>query len=115
MLEVLKKNALIPITHSVAEILNADVDVFVELMGGVDEAFKIVSEILKKKKAVVTANKAMLAYHRYELENLAKNLAFGYEASVAGGIPIIKVLKEGLSANNILAIKGILMVRVIIF
>lgn len=37
-------------------------------MGGVDEAFKIVSEILKKKKAVVTANKAMLAYHRYELE-----------------------------------------------
>lgn len=103
-----KKNALIPITHSVEEILNADVDVFVELMGGVDEAFKIVSEILKKKKAVVTANKAMLAYHRYELENLAKNLAFGYEASVAGGIPIIKVLKEGLSANNILAIKGIL-------
>ncbi|EAI7055133.1 homoserine dehydrogenase [Campylobacter jejuni] len=103
-----KKNALIPITHSVEEILNADVDVFVELMGGVDEAFKIVSEILKKEKAVVTANKAMLAYHRYELENLAKNLAFGYEASVAGGIPIIKVLKEGLSANNILAIKGIL-------
>lgn len=103
-----KKNALIPITHSVDEILNADVDVFVELMGGVDEAFKIVSEILKKKKAVVTANKAMLAYHRYELENLAKNLAFGYEASVGGGIPIIKVLKEGLSANNILAIKGIL-------
>lgn len=43
------KNALIPITHSVAEILNADVDVFVELMGGVDEAFKIVSEILKRK------------------------------------------------------------------
>ena len=56
-----KKNALIPITHSVEEILNADVDVFVELMGWVDEAFKIVSEILKKKKAVVTANKAMLA------------------------------------------------------
>ncbi|EOJ9174517.1 homoserine dehydrogenase, partial [Campylobacter jejuni] len=53
-----KKNALIPITHSVEEILNTDVDVFVELMGGVDEAFKIVSEILKKKKAVVTANKA---------------------------------------------------------
>ncbi|MBM0636500.1 homoserine dehydrogenase [Campylobacter sp. VicNov18] len=103
-----KKNALIPTTQSVDEILNADVDVFVELMGGVDETFKIVSQILKKKKAVVTANKAMLAYHRYELENLAKNIAFGYEASVAGGIPIIKVLKEGLSANNILTIKGIL-------
>ncbi|MDX2331317.1 homoserine dehydrogenase [Campylobacter hepaticus] len=103
-----KKNALIPITQNIDEILNAEVDVFVELMGGVNETFKIVSEILKKKKAVVTANKAMLAYHRYELENLAKDIAFGYEASVAGGIPIIKVLKEGLSANNILTIKGIL-------
>ncbi len=50
----------------------------------------------------------MLAYHRYELEELAKNTTFGYEASVAGGIPIIKALKEGLSANNILSIEGIL-------
>lgn len=104
-----KKNALIPITSDINEILNfKDIDVFVELMGGIELPFKIISELLKRKKNVVTANKALLAYHRYELEKLAKGLAFGYEASVAGGIPIIKVLKEGLSANNIINIKGIL-------
>lgn len=104
-----KKDALIPITSDINEILNfKDIDVFVELMGGIELPFKIISELLKRKKNVVTANKALLAYHRYELEKLAKGLAFGYEASVAGGIPIIKVLKEGLSANNIINIKGIL-------
>lgn len=104
-----KKNSPIPITTNVDEITKReDIDVFVELMGGVEEPFKIIKQLLKKKKNVVTANKAMLAYHRYELEKLASNLAFGYEASVAGAIPIIKVLKEGLSANHILNIKGIL-------
>ncbi|MCH5336816.1 MAG: homoserine dehydrogenase [Campylobacter sp.] len=104
-----KKNSLIPVTTNVDEITKReDIDVFVELMGGVEEPFKIIKQLLKKKKNVVTANKAMLAYHRYELEKLASNLAFGYEASVAGAIPIIKVLKEGLSANHILNIKGIL-------
>ncbi|ENT5753734.1 homoserine dehydrogenase [Campylobacter coli] len=104
-----KENTLIPIVTNVDEILQRDdIDVFVELMGGVETPFKIISEILKKNKPVVTANKAMLAYHRYELEKLAKNTTFGYEASVAGGIPIIKALKEGLSANNILSIEGIL-------
>ncbi|TBR79571.1 homoserine dehydrogenase [Campylobacter novaezeelandiae] len=104
-----KKDALIPITSDINEILNfKDIDVFVELMGGIELPFQIISGLLKRKKNVVTANKALLAYHRYELETLAKDLAFGYEASVAGGIPIIKVLKEGLSANNIINIKGIL-------
>ncbi|EPZ9039279.1 homoserine dehydrogenase [Campylobacter coli] len=104
-----KENTLIPIVTNVDEILQRDdIDVFVELMGGVETPFKIISEILKKNKPVVTANKAMLAYNRYELEELAKNTTFGYEASVAGGIPIIKALKEGLSANNILSIEGIL-------
>ncbi|MCX2682716.1 homoserine dehydrogenase [Campylobacter sp. MIT 21-1684] len=105
----IKQDALIPMTTNFEELLyRKDIDVFVELMGGIDEPFSMVSAILEQQKPVVTANKAMLAYHRYELENLAKNVAFGYEASVAGGIPIIKVLKEGLSANNILSIKGIL-------
>ncbi|AJC94696.1 homoserine dehydrogenase [Campylobacter volucris] len=104
-----KENALIPVVNDIELILNRnDIDVFVELMGGIEFPFEIISKILKRKKAVVTANKALLAYHRYELEKLAKNSAFGYEASVAGGIPIIKILKEGLSANNILCIKGIL-------
>ncbi len=104
-----KKDALIPVTLDADEILKRkDIDVFVELMGGVETPFKLIKKLLKQKKNVVTANKALLAYHRYELEKLASNLAFGYEASVAGGIPIIKVLKEGLSANHILNIKGIL-------
>lgn len=104
-----KPSALIPVVNDIDAILKRDdIDVFVELMGGIDLPFELISKILKQKKAVITANKALLAYHRYELEKLAKNSAFGYEASVAGGIPIIKILKEGLSANNILSIKGIL-------
>ena len=77
-------------------------------MGGVKEPFRVVSQILERKKAVVTANKALLAYHRYALQNLAQNTPFGFEASVAGGIPIIRALREGLSANHILSINGIL-------
>ncbi len=104
-----KPNALIPVVNDIDEVLEReDIDVFVELMGGIDLSFEIISKILKRKKSVVTANKALLAYHRYELEKLAQDTAFGYEASVAGGIPIIKILKEGLSANNIVSIKGIL-------
>ena len=85
-----------------------DIDIVVELMGGVDEPYEIVKRALKNKKAVVTANKALLAYHRYELQNLAGDIPFEFEASVAGGIPIIKALREGLSANHIEAIKGIM-------
>lgn len=104
-----KPNALIPVTTKVDEILKRDdIDVFVEVMGGIDAPFEIVRQILAKNKPVVTANKAMLAYHRYELESLAKDTFFGYEASVAGGIPIIQILKNGLSANNILSIEAIL-------
>ena len=92
-----KLKAQIPVTTKASEILERDdIDIFVELMGGVDEPFEIVCEILAKNKPVVTANKAMLAFHRYELQELAQNTFFGYEASVAGGLPIIKVLKEGL-------------------
>ncbi|TQR32376.1 homoserine dehydrogenase [Campylobacter sp. MIT 99-7217] len=104
-----KPNALVPISTDIEEVINRDdIDIFAELMGGIETPFEIVSKLLKRKKAVVTANKAMLAYHRYELEALAKDSFLGYEASVAGGIPIIKILKEGLSANNILSLKAIL-------
>lgn len=99
----------IPLTDDIKSVLNRDdIDIFVELMGGVEKPFEIVSEILKKKKPVVTANKAMLAYHRYALQSLAKDTPFGFEASVAGGIPIIKALREGLSANRVEKIVGIL-------
>jgi homoserine dehydrogenase len=77
-----------------------EIDIVVELMGGVDEAYKVVKSAIENNKAVVTANKALLAYHRFELQNMT-NRAFEYEASVAGGIPIIKALREGLSANHI--------------
>jgi len=104
-----KRDVAIPLTDDIDSVIKRDdIDVFVELMGGVKEPFRVVSQILERKKAVVTANKALLAYHRYALQNLAQNTPFGFEASVAGGIPIIRALREGLSANHILSINGIL-------
>lgn len=98
----------IPVTDNIDDILNDEsIDVVVELIGGVDKAYDVVRSALGKGKSVVTANKAMLAYHRGELEELAKDLHFGYEASVAGGIPVIYALRDGLPANHILSIKGI--------
>lgn len=99
----------IVITDNVDDVLNdPEIDVVVELMGGVEEPFEVVKKALKSGKAVVTANKALLAYHRYELAELAKDIAFEYEASVAGGIPIINALRDGLSANHIESITGIM-------
>ena len=104
-----KRNANLALTDDLNSVLNRDdIDVFVELMGGIEKPYEIAKHILNRKKALVTANKALLAYHRYELENLAASTPFGYEASVAGGIPIIKALREGLSANKIEKIVGIL-------
>jgi len=99
----------IVITDNVDDILNDDeIDIVVELMGGVEEPFEVVKRALKSGKAVVTANKALLAYHRYELQEIAKDKAFEFEASVAGGIPIITALRDGLSANHIESIMGIM-------
>jgi len=98
----------IPLSTDYKEITrNPEIDIVVELIGGVNTAYEIVSDALKHNKAVVTANKALLAYHRFELQNLAST-PFEYEASVAGGIPVIKALRDGLSANHILEIKGII-------
>jgi len=102
-------NPNIKISDNADDILNDDsIDIVVELMGGVDKPFEVVKKALEKGKNVVTANKALLAYHRYELQELAKNSAFEYEAAVAGGIPIISALRDGLSANHIKSIKGII-------
>ena len=99
----------IVLTDNVDDVLNdAEIDIVVELMGGVEEPFEVVKRALESGKAVVTANKALLAYHRYELQSLAKDIAFEYEASVAGGIPIINALRDGLSANHIESIMGIM-------
>jgi len=103
------KDLDIVLSDDVDDILEDEsIDLVVELIGGVDRAYEIVKKALQKGKSVVTANKALLAYHRYELQELAEGKGFGFEASVAGGIPIIKALREGLSANKILSIKGIL-------
>ncbi len=99
----------ITLTDNVDDILNdKEIDIVVELMGGVEEPFKVVKRALEAGKAVVTANKALLAYHRYELQDIAKDQAFEFEASVAGGIPIINALRDGLSANHIESIMGIM-------
>lgn len=99
----------IKITDNVDDILDdKEIDIVVELMGGVEEPFEVVKRALRNGKAVVTANKALLAYHRYELQEIAQDIAFEYEASVAGGIPIINALRDGLSANHIESIKGIM-------
>ena len=99
----------ITLTDNVNDILNDDeIDIVVELMGGVEEPFEVVKRALNAGKAVVTANKALLAYHRYELQEIAKDRAFEFEASVAGGIPIITALRDGLSANHIESIMGIM-------
>ena len=91
-----------------AVIDDPEIDIVVELMGGIEEPYELVKRALKNGKAVVTANKALLAYHRYELQALSGDIPFMYEASTAGGIPIIGALRNGLSANHIESIKGIM-------
>lgn len=104
-----KRDVSIELTDDIDKVLNDDsIDIVVELMGGVEKPYEVVKKALKKGKSVVTANKALLAYHRYELEEFAKDIPFEYEAAVAGGIPIINALREGLTANNILSIQGIM-------
>ncbi len=88
-----------------------NVDVVVEMIGGADGVAKeLVEKALQNGKSVVTANKALLAVHGAALTALAERngVALAYEASVAGGIPAIKMLREGLSANTVRAVYGIL-------
>jgi homoserine dehydrogenase len=88
-----------------------DADVVVELMGGSEgPARHLLEAAIAKGKHVVTANKALLAHHGAALARAAeaKGVTLGYEAAVAGGIPIIKTLREGLAANRIERIYGIL-------
>jgi len=90
---------------------SADIDVFVELMGGEDgPAFEASKVALERGLDVVTANKAMIAHHATQLASLAesKNANFLFEAAVAGGIPIVKVLKESLAGNEVHRVYGIL-------
>lgn len=87
-----------------------DIDIVVELIGGIEPAKTFVMQAIAAGKHVVTANKALLSQEGKEIFAIAavKGVEVGFEASVGGGIPLIKGLKEGLVANNILSIMGIL-------
>lgn len=88
-----------------------DIDVVVELMGGSDgPALALTKAALSSGKHVVTANKAMIALHGVALAQLAEdnNTQLFFESAVAGGIPALKILREGLSANEISSVEGIL-------
>src|SRR6201995_968570 len=88
-----------------------NVDCFVELMGGAgDPSFSAIETALKSGKSVVTANKALIARHGVRLAKAAEKHggALNYEAAVAGGIPIIKTLREGLAGTSVNRVYGIL-------
>jgi homoserine dehydrogenase len=93
-----------------AVIANPDIDIVVELIGGYGVAKALVLEAIAAGKHVVTANKALLAVHGTEIfaAASAKGVMVAFEAAVAGGIPIIKALREGLTANRIQWIAGII-------
>ena len=101
----------ISVITDIQEVANSDdVDVVVELIGGVEDAYKLAISALKNKKHFVTANKALIAAHSKELFELAKEnkVHIGFEASVAGGIPIIRTIRDGLISNQINSFAGIL-------
>ncbi|HAP41890.1 MAG TPA: homoserine dehydrogenase [Nitrospira sp.] len=86
------------------------VDIVIELMGGYDVAKRVILDAVQRGKHVVTANKALLAVHGEEIFAAAsrQGIDLGFEASVGGGIPVIRALTEGLAANNIQSIYGII-------
>jgi homoserine dehydrogenase len=101
----------IKITDNIFDVVNAeDVDVVVELIGGTSVAKDAVIQAMKNGKHIVTANKKLLAEYGNEIFQLAakQNVMVMFEAAVAGGIPIIKTLREGLAANHIESIAGII-------
>lgn len=101
----------IPVVSDALELIDSkEVDIVVELIGGTGIAKDLVKQALLNGKHVVTANKALIALHGKELFAAAENnnVQLAYEAAVAGGIPIIKALREGLAANKIEWVAGII-------
>ena len=102
----------IKVTSKVQELAtNPNIQVLVECIGGSSgAAYKLVKTAIENKKHIITANKALLAIHGNELVKLAEknNVSISYEAAIAGGIPIVKTVRENLKYNNISKIYGIL-------
>ena len=100
----------VQLTTDAREVMtDPDIDIVVELIGGYKPAKEFILEAVRNKKHVVTANKALLAVHGEEIYAAAEKagVTLGYEASVAGGIPILAALRNGLAANEIESIYGI--------
>jgi len=97
-------------TTDPTEFLKDDVDVVIELIGGLDPAYEYMKSALKNKKHVISANKDLIAEHFTELTDLAynNNVSLNYEAAVAGGIPILKPIQSMLPGNLITDIYGII-------
>nr|WP_041720278.1 homoserine dehydrogenase [Alkaliphilus metalliredigens] len=108
-----KRNADIPqslLTTNYEEIVNdKEIEIVVELMGGIEPAKGYIMKAIENKKHVVTANKALIASHGDEIIEKAKEkkVIIQYEASVGGGIPVLQAIKEGLSGNKIQEVMGI--------
>lgn len=101
----------VPVTRDIFEVVNnPEIDIIVELIGGTTVAKELVELAIDNGKHVVTANKALIAEFGNELfqRAAAKGVSIAYEAAVAGGIPIIRALREGLSANKIEWLAGII-------
>jgi homoserine dehydrogenase len=97
-------------TESADDVLAADVSIVIELVGGLRPAYDWVKSALMSGKSVVTANKQLMAHHGTELLDLARSrgLEVRFEASVAGGIPVLRALQEGLAGDRLVEVRGIL-------
>jgi homoserine dehydrogenase len=97
-------------TDSAEEILMSDADIVIEVVGGLRPAYEWVRGALMAGKSVVTANKQLMAHHGTELIDLARSRGqeVRFEASVAGGIPVLRALQEGLAGDRLVEVRGIL-------
>jgi len=101
----------IEVTSDPMDLVNdPNIDIIIELLGGIDLPYKIITESIKNNKHIITANKALIAEHGDEIIRLAreKNIYFGFEASVAGAIPVISTLCKNMANENIISIVGII-------
>ena len=99
-----------PIVRNIFEVLDHNIDVVIELIGGVEVARELIIQAIKNKKHVITANKAVIFHHGDEIFQLARDSGVKvlFEAAVCAGTPIIKLLKEELAANRVFKISGML-------
>ena len=97
-------------TDSADDIIHSDTSIVIEVVGGIRPAYDWVKGALQAGKSVVTANKQLMAHHGAELLDLARSrgLEVRFEASVAGGIPVLRALQEGLAGDRLVEVRGIL-------